>query len=113
MSEELTSILDLEKVLYVVQKEHPLTGEWRSEGLAIMGRTSAHQVLNEMKEKEPSAQFRSVQKEYADAYRQGWKRALEFSTQYGEIIHRIYDVIIQAFDDMSKLKKDKKKKVGT
>lgn len=109
MSTEQTSMLDLEQVLYVFQRKHSLTGEWRTEGLAVLGRTLAHTELNKLKEEEPDEQFRAVQKEYANAYRQGWKEAMEFANQHGEIIHEIFDLVHSIHDTEVRLKKEKKR----
>lgn len=72
------SVIDLEKALYVLQRKNPVTGEWETQNSHIYrGRADALTVLQRVRSKEPSAEWRQILKQEAERYREGWKDCVE------------------------------------
>ncbi len=72
-------VLDLEQALFVLQKKEANTGEWETQGVhTYRGRSDALTVLQRLRDKHPSEEWRAMLKQEAERYREGWKDCVEF-----------------------------------
>lgn len=83
-------ILDLEQVLFVLQKKNPITQEWVTQNRHVYrGRTDANAVLQRIRE-DPAhkgEEWRALQKQEAERYREGWNDCAEY-------VERVYKVVV-------------------
>ncbi|TXH09049.1 MAG: hypothetical protein E6R04_09215 [Spirochaetes bacterium] len=70
-------VLDLEKALFVLQKKDKETGEWQIQPSHIYtGKTDARIALLKQRAEDREGEWRSVLKQEAERYREGWKDAM-------------------------------------
>lgn len=85
------TVLDLEQVLFVLQKKNPITREWVTQSKHVYrGKTDASTVLQRIRE-DPAhkdEEWRSMQKQEAERYREGWNDCAEYVERvYGVVVH--------------------------
>lgn len=74
-------VLDLEQVLFVLQKRNPETREWVTQDRHVYrGKTDANIVLQRIRELPASVdeEWRAMQKQEAERYREGWNDCAEY-----------------------------------
>lgn len=84
------TVLDLEQVLFVLQKKNPTTQEWVTQGKhTYRGKTDANTVLQRIRndEKHNGEEWRALLKQEAERYREGWNDCAEY-------IERVYGVVV-------------------
>lgn len=64
-----------EHFLWVIQRKHPSSDEWVTQGKAIKGRTAALEALNKKKTADKSFDYRTIPKNEADKYQEGLNAA--------------------------------------
>ena len=85
------TVLDLEQVLFVLQKKNPTTQEWVTQSKHVYrGKTDASTVLQRIRE-DPAhkgEEWRAMQKQEAERYREGWNDCAEYVERvYGVVVH--------------------------
>ena len=75
------TVLDLEQVLFVLQRKDPRTKEWVTQDRHVYrGKTDANTVLQRIREapETQNEEWRAMQKQEAERYREGWNDCAEF-----------------------------------
>lgn len=85
------TVLDLEEVLFVLQKKNTITQEWVTQSKHVYrGKTDASTVLQRIREdlSHKGEEWRSIQKQEAERYREGWNDCAEYVERvYGTVVH--------------------------
>jgi len=79
-------VLDLEKTLFVLQKKDKKTGEWQIQPSHVYtGKTDARIALLKQRDEDPEEEWRSIMKQEAERYREGWKDAMIYIEEEFEL----------------------------
>lgn len=71
--------IDLERIIFVLQKKDKETGEWKTQPTHFYtGKSDSRIALQNQRKNNPNEEWRALTKQEAERYREGWQDAMRY-----------------------------------